>query len=106
MPGFWTPAIVAIVVWSRFFMRECNKTAACDRAPPRPTLSAAPESYAGETDAYSDGRGRKTNAACRRLEKNTPPRAPPEPYAADAILTRPYPRTTLEARADRDASGG
>ena len=37
-------------------------------------------------------------------KKTTPPRAAPEPYAAEAILTRPYPSTTLEARADRDAA--
>jgi hypothetical protein len=52
-------------------LREPCK-APCDA---RPTLSAAPETYADDPDAYTDG-GRKANAAGCRASKNAPLPAP------------------------------
>ena len=78
---------------------------------PRSTLSAAPETYAGESDTCGDGAREEKNAPGRRASKNAPLPAPHRsstPAAATPRTERrldlkPLPRR-LEARADRDAA--
>ena len=85
----------------RLFLREsCCKDTTRDASAPMP---AAPESYADEPDAYSDG-GRKTNTAGRRREKNHPSPRPTGALRHRRDLHASLPKPNLEARADRDAT--
>ena len=67
----------------------------------RRTLPAAPETYAIVPDAYIYGRRQKKRTPSAAAKKNTAPRAPPEPYAAEAILTRRYPSQPRSPRRSR-----